>query len=114
MVLGGNGVIRSIRNWGRFLLTHPLNRNLQHHTEAQHFVMRFDCSPRTMLDLKRKLAMDPRMVRYAIVKMQQQKLGGVPGRGAGMEGVGDVRWTRKPERARGTSDMIWGMQTGMY
>jgi small subunit ribosomal protein S6 len=81
------------------LLTRPINRHLQRHREGHYFVLRFDAPPAGAAAVRRKLALDPRMVRYSIIKMQDFKLGGKLGRG--MEHVGDVQWTRKPPEQRG-------------
>lgn len=81
------------------LLTRPMNRHLQRHTEGHYFVLRFDAPPLGAKAVRTKLALDPRMVRFSLVRMQDFKLAGK--RGKGMEHVGDVRWTRKPVSERG-------------
>ena len=61
--------MRGITNWGTFLLTKPIRRNQAKHIDGQHFVMRFDCSPSTQEAVRKMLALDPRMVKFGVVKL---------------------------------------------
>ncbi|ORY15340.1 37S ribosomal protein Mrp17 [Clohesyomyces aquaticus] len=69
IVLEKNGVVRGITNWGTFLLPKPARKLQSVHHTGHHFIMRFDASPRTQHALRRTMSLDPRMIRYSIVKM---------------------------------------------
>ncbi|MCJ1257902.1 hypothetical protein MMC24_005730 [Lignoscripta atroalba] len=68
-VLHSGGVVRGITNWGTFLLTKPRRRHQAKYIEGHHFIMRFDCSPATQESVRRMLALDPRMIKFGVVKM---------------------------------------------
>ncbi|KAL9048899.1 MAG: hypothetical protein Q9162_007491 [Coniocarpon cinnabarinum] len=69
LVLSRNGVVRGVTNWGTFLLPKPLRRYQTMHHTGHYFVMRFDSSVQTQHDVQRTLKLDPRLLRYGIVKM---------------------------------------------
>ncbi|MCJ1329467.1 hypothetical protein MMC10_006147 [Thelotrema lepadinum] len=90
IILSQRGVIRSIANWGTYLLTKPINRRTARYTEGHHFIMRFDCAPSTQDAVKRMLGVDPRMLKFGVVKVGDGTLGGM------MDKAG-VNWTRLEE-----------------
>ncbi|KAH7113737.1 37S ribosomal protein Mrp17 [Dendryphion nanum] len=69
IVLEKNGVIRGVTNWGNFLLPKPAKKLQTTHHTGHHFIMRFDASPKTQHMLRRTMSLDPRLIRYSIVKM---------------------------------------------
>ena len=71
LVLSRNGVVRGVTNWGTFLLPKPLRRYQTLHHTGHYFVMRFDSSAQTQHDVQKTLKLDPRLIRYGVVKMGQ-------------------------------------------
>lgn len=80
-MLANGGVIRGITNWGPFLLTRRKVRSQTLHDSGHHFIMRFDCSPRTQQLVHKTTAVDPRMIRCGIVKLGStlKEIADVPG-----------------------------------
>lgn len=62
-------MVRGITDWGRFLLPKPLRRHNARYDSGHYFIMRFDSSARTQHAVRRTLGLDPRMIRYSVVKM---------------------------------------------
>ncbi|KAF2703527.1 37S ribosomal protein Mrp17 [Pleomassaria siparia CBS 279.74] len=81
IVLEKNGVVRGVTNWGTFLLPKPAKKLQTTHHVGHHFIMRFDASPKTQHALRRTMSLDPRMIRYSIVKMgiKFEEIKDVPG-----------------------------------
>lgn len=52
--------------------------------------MRFDCAPATQAAIKKMLNVDPRMLRYGIVKLGDGTL-------KGTSEYGPIRWSRKSQ-----------------
>lgn len=69
IVLEQNGVVRGVSNWGTFLLPKPAKKLQSTHHYGHHFIMRFDSSSRTQHSLRKTMSLDPRLIRYSIVKM---------------------------------------------
>jgi len=72
IVLDKRGVVRGISNWGTFLLPQPAKKLQSTHHYGHHFIMRFDASARTQHELRRTMSLDPRLIRYSIVKMGEK------------------------------------------
>jgi small subunit ribosomal protein S6 len=85
IVLNAGGVVRGITNWGVFHLPKPMRKNTVTHNTGHYFVVRFDSSARTQHAVRRTLGLDPRMLRYSVVKMGStlEELRSV---------VGEVQW----------------------
>lgn len=79
IILAANGVVRGITNWGTFLLPKPQRKQGAIYTHGHYFLLRFDSSARTQHIIRRTLGLDPRMIRYSVVKM-----------GSKLEEIGDV------------------------
>ncbi|KAF1957728.1 37S ribosomal protein-like protein Mrp17 [Byssothecium circinans] len=69
IVLESQGVVRGVTNWGTFLLPKPTRKLQSTHNVGHHFIMRFDASARTQHSLRKTMSLDPRLIRYSIVKM---------------------------------------------
>ncbi|KXL44032.1 hypothetical protein M433DRAFT_166725 [Acidomyces richmondensis BFW] len=69
LVLSSGGVVRGITNWGTFLLPKPFRKQGATYTQGHYFIMRFDSSAKTQHAVRRTLGLDPRMIRYSVVKM---------------------------------------------
>jgi small subunit ribosomal protein S6 len=68
-VLTAGGVVRGITNWGTFLLPKPARKQGATYHNGHYFIMRFDSSAKTQHAVKRTLGLDPRMIRYSMVKV---------------------------------------------
>ncbi|RMZ79879.1 hypothetical protein DV737_g3243, partial [Chaetothyriales sp. CBS 132003] len=83
-----------------FDLPRPTTKHQNQNFQGHYFVMQFDSSITTLNGVKRQLSLDPRMIRFSVVKVAD-KLGrrnksGPSGdaRGGGVESVdGDIAWT---------------------
>ncbi|KAL8736039.1 MAG: hypothetical protein Q9166_000601 [cf. Caloplaca sp. 2 TL-2023] len=102
LLLQNGGVIRSLTNWGPFLLTKPVKKHQQKHDSGHHFVLRFDASPNVQEKVRKAVAIDPRMIRCGVVKMVGgEKLVGEHGiQGMSEIGADGPVW-RKDERKTG-------------
>lgn len=69
IVLNSGGVVRGITNWGTFLLPKPARKQGAIYNEGHYFILRFDSSAKTQHMVRRTLGLDPRMIRYSVVKM---------------------------------------------
>ncbi|KAL8785085.1 MAG: hypothetical protein Q9213_003590 [Squamulea squamosa] len=69
LLLQNGGVIRSLTNWGPFLLTKPVKKHQQKHDSGHHFILRFDASPDVQEKVRKAVAIDPRMIRCGVVRM---------------------------------------------
>lgn len=74
-ILSSRGVIRGITNWGPFLLPKPTTKHQSLHHTGHYFVMRFDASAAIQQSVRRSLGLDPRMIRFSVVKVGD-RLGG--------------------------------------
>jgi small subunit ribosomal protein S6 len=61
-----------VTNWGTFLLPSPITKAETKYFHGHYFLMRFDSDARTQHAMKRTLSLDPRMLRFSIVKMGQK------------------------------------------
>ena len=69
LILASNGVIRSLQNWGPFLLPRKTRVHQMTHSSGQYFIMRFDSSAQAQQMVKRTLGLDPRMVKFTVLKL---------------------------------------------
>ncbi|KAL9576867.1 MAG: hypothetical protein Q9212_006755 [Teloschistes hypoglaucus] len=107
LLLQNGGVIRSLTNWGPFLLAKPVKKHQQTHDSGHHFIMRFDSSPEVQATVRKAIAIDPRMIRCGVVKMVGgDKLVGEHGiRGMSDIGAEGPIWRKMDRDRRATS--IW-------
>lgn len=68
-MLRNGGVIRAIANWGVFSLPRPIAQHQALHTRGHYFVMRFDSSSAAHDVVRSTLALDPRVIRSAFVRL---------------------------------------------
>ncbi|KAI9923596.1 hypothetical protein ASPWEDRAFT_172087 [Aspergillus wentii DTO 134E9] len=68
-VLRSGGVVRGYTNWGTFRLPKPTTKHQARYTEGQHFIMRFDAAGPVQSAVRRTLGLDPRMIRFSVVKL---------------------------------------------
>ena len=68
-VLRAGGVVRGFTNWGPFRLPRPVTKHQAKHSIGHHFIMRFDSSSPVQAEIRRSLGLDPRMIRFAVVKL---------------------------------------------
>ncbi|PGH11276.1 ribosomal protein S6 [Polytolypa hystricis UAMH7299] len=68
-ILRSGGVVRGMTNWGPFRLPKPTTKHQSRYTVGHHFIMRFDSSSAAQASVKRTLGLDPRMIRFGIVKL---------------------------------------------
>lgn len=61
--------MRGVTNWGVFLLPKPVKKQGAIYNKGHYFIMRFDSSAKTQHTVKRTMGLDPRMVRFSIVKL---------------------------------------------
>ncbi|KAL4738014.1 ribosomal protein S6 [Aspergillus similis] len=69
LVLRSGGVIRGYTNWGVFRLPKTTTKHQARYTDGHHFIMRFDAAAPVQLGIRRQLALDPRMIRFSVVKL---------------------------------------------
>ncbi|KAF2138834.1 uncharacterized protein K452DRAFT_290479 [Aplosporella prunicola CBS 121167] len=69
LILNSGGVIRGVTNWGIFQLPKPYRKHQVLHHTGHHFILRFDSSARTQHTMRRTIALDPRLIRFAVVKL---------------------------------------------
>ncbi|KAL1957501.1 hypothetical protein VTO42DRAFT_5964 [Malbranchea cinnamomea] len=81
-VVRGGGVVRGFTNWGPFRLPRPITRHQAKYSIGHHFIMRFDSSAPVQQEIRRSLGLDPRMIRFAVVKLGStlDEIKEVPGR----------------------------------
>ncbi|GFF29862.1 37S ribosomal protein MRP17, mitochondrial [Aspergillus udagawae] len=94
-VLRSGGVVRGYTNWGTFRLPKPTTKHQARYTDGHHFIMRFDASGAVQSAVRRTLGLDPRMIRFSVVKLgdKLEEIKGVEGK---------VEWTN----ARKLADSI--------
>ncbi|KAL1302376.1 hypothetical protein AAFC00_002779 [Neodothiora populina] len=92
-ILSAGGVVRGITNWGIFRLPKPARKHKTLHHAGHYFIVRFDSSARTQHAVRRTLGLDPRMIRYSVVKM-----GDKLSETAGIAGLAE--WPGSKERER--------------
>lgn len=68
-VLGGGGVIRSIKNWDEQLLPRRTRKHQKYFDRGHYFLMRFDANGESQKGLRNTLGLDPRMVKFSVVKV---------------------------------------------
>ncbi|KAF3904172.1 hypothetical protein AA313_de0207148 [Arthrobotrys entomopaga] len=68
-VLTNGGVIRGINNWDVTHLPKKIRKHQASHSMGHYFLMRFDCDPSTQKIVRDTLGVDPRMLKFSVVKM---------------------------------------------
>ena len=64
--------MRGITNWGTFLLPYPARKQGATYHSGHYFILRFDSSAKTQHAVRRTLGLDPRMIKYSLVKMGEK------------------------------------------
>ena len=90
-----------MNNWGQFDLPRPTTKHQSQHHQGHYFVMQFDSSVKAQQNIRRFLSLDPRMLRFSVVKIGD-KLGGV--NGAIEEVDGQIPWKSGTEGIKPMSD----------
>ncbi|TGZ83976.1 ribosomal protein S6 [Ascodesmis nigricans] len=68
-ILNRGGVIRSIQNWDKQLLPKRVRKHQAYYDHGHYFLMRFDANGSTQAEVQRIMGLDPRMVRFSVVKV---------------------------------------------
>ena len=81
IVLNSGGVVRGYTNWGSLLLPARAKKHQATHHFGHYFIMRFDSSGKTQQVIRTTLGLDPRMVKFSVIKLghrldQVDKVGG--------------------------------------
>ncbi|KAI5284042.1 hypothetical protein KEM54_001627, partial [Ascosphaera aggregata] len=71
-VLRGGGVIRGYTNWGVFKLPKPVTKHQSRQNDGHHFIVRFDSSAAVQKQIRNTLSLDPRMIRFGVVKLGER------------------------------------------
>ncbi|KAK7620047.1 ribosomal protein S6 [Phyllosticta citricarpa] len=92
IILNSGGVVRGVTNWGVFQLPRPTRKHQMTHTSGHHFILRFDASSYAQHQLRRTMSLDPRLIRYTMVKLGDKlaDIADVPGTapwGSGLSAV---------------------------
>lgn len=61
--------MRGVTNWGVFQLPRPTRKHQMTHSSGHHFILRFDASAHAQHQLRRTMSLDPRLIRYTMVKL---------------------------------------------
>lgn len=69
MVLNANGVVRKYENWGTIVLPKKIRKYQNTNTHGRYWLMHFDTSPRVVGEMRRKLSLDPRVIRHQFFKL---------------------------------------------
>ncbi|KAF8425188.1 ribosomal protein S6 [Tirmania nivea] len=72
LVLNSGGVVRGYTNWGTLLLPARARKHQAAYTHGHYFLMRFDSSARAQHAVRTTLGLDPRMVRFSVVRLGQR------------------------------------------
>ncbi|KAI9795441.1 MAG: hypothetical protein M1833_007040 [Piccolia ochrophora] len=82
IILRSGGVVRGLTNWGPFSLPRRTRVHQATYSQGHYFIMRFDASGKIQSSIKRTLGLDPRMIRFSVVKMgdKLEKLAEVEGK----------------------------------
>lgn len=95
LILRSGGVVRGLTNWGPFLLPNKVRVHQATHNRGHYFIMQFDSSGRAQSELRRVLGLDPRMIRFSVVRV-----------GKTLEEIAQVRgtapWPVRPRDSLGT------------
>ncbi|KAI5309867.1 hypothetical protein KEM55_002242 [Ascosphaera atra] len=68
-VIRRGGVVRGFTNWGTFALPQRTTKHQIRQTMGQHFIVRFDSSSEVQEYIRSTLRLDPRMIRFGVVKL---------------------------------------------
>ncbi|KAI5843665.1 hypothetical protein BZA05DRAFT_410290 [Tricharina praecox] len=71
-VLQGGGVIRTIQNWEKLMLPRRVRKHQTYYDRGHYFLMRFDAAAATQKRMRDVLGLDPRMVKFSVVKVGQK------------------------------------------
>ena len=67
-ILTHGGIIRRIDNHGYHILPYRIKKDKQFYTDAHSWTMYFDTHPGVLDEMHRVLKVDPRVLRYTVVK----------------------------------------------
>ncbi|KAI9766321.1 MAG: hypothetical protein M1840_006585 [Geoglossum simile] len=81
LILNSGGIIRDLTNWGPFLLPKRTRKHQASYHSGHYFIMRFDSSANTQDTVRKTLGLDPRMIRFSVVRLgrtleEVRKVGG--------------------------------------
>ncbi|KAK2865035.1 hypothetical protein FQN49_003967 [Arthroderma sp. PD_2] len=81
-VIRSGGVVRGYTNWGPFTLPRPTTKHQVKNSIGHHFIMRFDSSAPVQKEMRRALGLDPRMIKFSVVKLgsKLREIKDTPGR----------------------------------
>jgi len=82
IVLQNGGVVRGISNWGLTFLPKRTRKHQATHHEGHYFLMRFDANAKTQQTVRDTLGLDPRMIKFSVVKLgdRLEDIAGVTGK----------------------------------
>ncbi|KAF8465315.1 37S ribosomal protein Mrp17, partial [Kalaharituber pfeilii] len=82
IVLNSGGVVRGYTNWGILLLPARARKHQAYYSHGHYFVMRFDASGQTQQVVRNTLGLDPRMIKFSVVKLGERldQIAGVKGK----------------------------------
>ncbi|KAI5811137.1 ribosomal protein S6 [Peziza echinospora] len=81
-VLNNGGVVRGYTNWGPVLLPTRARKHQATHDRGHYFIMRFDSNGATQQTVRTTLGLDPRMIKFSVVKLGDKlaEVSNVPGK----------------------------------
>ncbi|KAF9542888.1 hypothetical protein KI688_006204 [Linnemannia hyalina] len=69
IVMNKGGVVRNLKPLGEKQLPYRIRKHQEHHVQGYQWLMQFDANPTVVNELNKRLKVDPRVLRHAVIRL---------------------------------------------
>ncbi|KAK3815297.1 MAG: 30S ribosomal protein S6 [Benniella sp.] len=69
IVMNKGGVVRSLKPLGEKQLPYRIRKHQEYHVQGFQWTMHFDSNPSAITELNKRLKVDPRVLRHAVIRL---------------------------------------------
>ncbi|KAF9413086.1 hypothetical protein BGZ94_000834 [Podila epigama] len=69
IVMNKGGVVRHLKPLGETDLPYRIRKHQEYHVQGYQWLMQFDSNPSVVAELNKRLKVDPRVLRHAVIRL---------------------------------------------
>ncbi|KAG0222582.1 30S ribosomal protein S6 [Mortierella sp. GBAus27b] len=69
IVMNKGGVVRNLKPLGEKQLPYRIKKHQEYHVQGFQWTMQFDANPTALNELNKRLKVDPRVLRHAVIRL---------------------------------------------